>query len=956
MKHRSIIVRRLRKPYTQRVLCCILTLAIVMTAGVTFTAFATRAGDDFHTEGRTANYKYSDAVAPAPNAVEYDSPITIRKTVAQLTGEGYDSRDFELMLTATGYDWKTVKEKPVNVVFVIDTTSSMSGEDIPTESGGKVKRINATFDAVRAYINALYDTASNDKHEVIDTAIVSFGKSARVHFAADDYAYILDMMSRTGVEETGVEEISMTDNGFNGKITDHFIGNYIVSESDTYPPFGYSNGKADDSMYIYNRSVPIFEGFQSAFTKNTDILFYNDLTSLTNIVNNLSRYSDTNIESGLLMANFLLKNKGNTDDAINLVMLITDGEANSSSTLSMLENHPDLKTAILGDPGANAYYSGADIAPLIPILSDSDPNYYDSLMRNTAALAADSGFVDHLLGSVANPADINFFTGVYHNLDRSEYDSSVSKTGAITMLPNSITSTTPVKVQQLFARHVFWLAEVRTDFYRDGTYTVLAQYEKIFSEYNGSGNGSKNTTNLPYFQKLIPYFFTNGTLMKDHRTLLVDYHEHSGAPANASGSDAAKYFMQSAAETVKSISNDTIIYSTGIGSQILMPDKLRVTASRDDTFFICSNATTANIKNAEELQRQFQALGRITSLEGVQNLSITDLIPRREDTSPIADDDTFTVKTPYDTTVKARLWYYDAEGNVTQTDWVFYNEANVDWVISMTESGTSGSGASGSGAAGSNASDPGTLVSYNFGTLYSESISSIKCSNEYPYKAELRIQIRANDGVVSGASDSVPDIDTNIYASASWQDQTRDYSKLYPIPKVYFRPPVTPVTTPDTRESEPPETEPPETEPPETESQETEPPETEPPETEPPETEAPPTEAPPTSEPPVFYQPGGRDPEIPPLPYVPGNEMVPDGDGFIEFDMDGVPLGRWHYEEIDEDEGMWIFDEFPPPLADYPGDMPQTGIVDSFEYLLLLLGCSVYVLCITVRRLKQSSR
>jgi len=76
--------------------------------------------------------------------------------------------------------------------------------------------------------------------------------------------------------------------------------------------------------------------------------------------------------------------------------------------------------------------------------------------------------------------------------------------------------------------------------------------------------------------------------------------------------------------------------------------------------------------------------------------------------------------------------------------------------------------------------------------------------------------------------------------------------------------------------------------------------------------------------------PGGTDPYQPPVPRVPGHNVVPDGDGFIELDENGVPLGRWGW---DSDEESWIFDEL-VPLA----DMPATGVSMKNELLLISLG------------------
>jgi hypothetical protein len=79
--------------------------------------------------------------------------------------------------------------------------------------------------------------------------------------------------------------------------------------------------------------------------------------------------------------------------------------------------------------------------------------------------------------------------------------------------------------------------------------------------------------------------------------------------------------------------------------------------------------------------------------------------------------------------------------------------------------------------------------------------------------------------------------------------------------------------------------------------------------------------------------PGGTDPDIPPRPTTPGNTLVPDGDGYIEFDEDGVPLGRWDW---DDEEEMWLYDEFPPL-----GGLPQTGEAGIPLFIVLLIGLTL---------------
>ena len=84
----------------------------------------------------------------------------------------------------------------------------------------------------------------------------------------------------------------------------------------------------------------------------------------------------------------------------------------------------------------------------------------------------------------------------------------------------------------------------------------------------------------------------------------------------------------------------------------------------------------------------------------------------------------------------------------------------------------------------------------------------------------------------------------------------------------------------------------------------------------------------PAPEPP--YISGGIDPTLPPMPTIPGGELVMDGDIWVEFDEFGTPLGEWYW---DEDEEMWIFDPYPPL-----GEMPQTGVNSTIPIMILTLG------------------
>ena len=67
------------------------------------------------------------------------------------------------------------------------------------------------------------------------------------------------------------------------------------------------------------------------------------------------------------------------------------------------------------------------------------------------------------------------------------------------------------------------------------------------------------------------------------------------------------------------------------------------------------------------------------------------------------------------------------------------------------------------------------------------------------------------------------------------------------------------------------------------------------------------------------------------LPEIePGHTLVRQGDRYIEFDADGVPLGEWYW---DDDLEEWVFDEYPPPL----GNLPPTSD-NSIPVLLFILA------------------
>ena len=84
-------------------------------------------------------------------------------------------------------------------------------------------------------------------------------------------------------------------------------------------------------------------------------------------------------------------------------------------------------------------------------------------------------------------------------------------------------------------------------------------------------------------------------------------------------------------------------------------------------------------------------------------------------------------------------------------------------------------------------------------------------------------------------------------------------------------------------------------------------------------------------------------PPVPPVPHTPNGTLVSSDEGntFIEFDAFGVPLGEWRY---DEEQGIWIFDEYPPLSS-----LPNTGD-DANQPALLFLICMSFMALLAIIR------
>lgn len=74
---------------------------------------------------------------------------------------------------------------------------------------------------------------------------------------------------------------------------------------------------------------------------------------------------------------------------------------------------------------------------------------------------------------------------------------------------------------------------------------------------------------------------------------------------------------------------------------------------------------------------------------------------------------------------------------------------------------------------------------------------------------------------------------------------------------------------------------------------------------------------------------------------------------YIEIDEDGIPLGEWTLG----DDGVWIFEEY-PPLGDAPLviNIPQTGVNDTLNLWFLGLCFSISTVVWLLRFMRRKKR
>ncbi|MDR1194740.1 MAG: VWA domain-containing protein, partial [Peptococcaceae bacterium] len=292
---------------------------------------------------------------------------------------------YALELTAGGGDTDiTPGPGPVYVALVLDATSSMTGRDVTGDGSGET-RWTAALTAARSYLAELFQDTLRDKY----VALVSFGYGARVHYYDGGQANYPETINDP---VSGNTLAARNSSPGDGKLTvnDSYVGGF----------------RAGDGYIHAQRAVDALAEYQAITRDGTDRFFYKvrdkerdedkaAAAALDFMLDNISQYSGTNNEAGLLLAADLLNRAAgaNQPAARKYIVFLSDGEAPATSSFASLYELPPLAGANLG-------------------------NVYDK--------TADSGFIDYLYGAlrydfaVAPPDDpytVNPFDGNWHNVD-----------------------------------------------------------------------------------------------------------------------------------------------------------------------------------------------------------------------------------------------------------------------------------------------------------------------------------------------------------------------------------------------------------------------------------------------------------------------------------------------------------------------------------------------------------
>jgi hypothetical protein len=842
----------------------------------------------------------------------------MNKTLTQTNGV------YELELTAGG----RVTDQPIYTVLVVDATSSMGAKDEGPES-----RWDVVLEAAKVYVDAYFqdDNIGRDRY----LAVVSFGYGARVHVPErmkDAYGLVANASNL--VSTNGKSPRTKSPGG--KPVRDFYIGGFREGDEFIHAFFA-EDANEEYKAYTDKNAFFFRENAAGGFSFGGETSQDASVGEIKNLLANISQYSGTNNEAGLLLAKDLLDNVGSSP--YKNVVLISDGESPATSTFAWLYEQP------LAD--------GVHLGNVYEYTTDAD--YVQGLYAR--AVYSGSG------------RNVNFFDGNWHNVDRYaskgqrvaiaedmiEKAKALAKTTTAAAVLTGELADLPTYFEGLPNKGLDpgWTevaagAEDAIDLGSDreplpfmqNTHTLLSAigaYNAKMKEYIATG-GAVTAADAAFWNKSVNGLFWQGGLLSnppEEYTLydasdfshmpnaankvpaskVLDYRENE-KKTNQYGSDSARDITGQSAARVKA--KGYTLYYIAAGNDVLYPKKLKYYASDNSStqhFYIAK-------QNPQDVSEDPSYVGFDAAAGIFKKIAAESLSPTRGVIIHDRMADCFTVDVENIQHAVVTRYYYAEDGETQLAD-ILTNPKPV-----AGEEGLYRFDVARGDPVSIRISSDGKTIDTSVGTLWDTStarkqaVSEASRNKEVCYsKASVKFPVLADEEAI-GRNSWKP---SNSEAYFSF-DGGR--SPNYRTPEIIFS---TGGGGPSTPEPEP-EEEPGDAEEP---GEEEEPGDEEEPNSPDEETPEAPEETAPTVPPGTPVQPGA--PGVPPVPYFPGSSLIPlDDGGFLEIDEDGVPLGIWEY---DDDEEAWIFDESIPfaALPQTGGIMPDAGFTNLWVFPLLSL-------------------
>lgn len=656
---------------------------------------------------------------------------------------------FRVELSAEGS--LTTFELPLYLVFVIDATSTMGTQDV---NNNTETRFQVAVQAIHGFLDIIFseEYAAVEKH----IAVVSFGNGARVHVTPADAEGRFSGLINPAP--------STVPAGGGAPVQDHYIG------ANSYDPVQAATALAN---------------FRSVADKTA--FFYQNEEEIETMINNISLYSNTNIESGFLLAGELLEEI--PVGAHKLIILMTDGESAASSTFYAYYNEADIpnriSAATLVQEGGALFadYNGIRAQVTLEDLTREgiDPSSFDpatftplqTVSLKLRALARSEAFFTVATQSLT----INPFAGEWHNFDGRNLDN-------VTRVP-----ATPNLLDGITLNGYYW-SNGRIGFAANYYYY---QRSPFFARVGGIWQYSQSDSGVPLQPVYEDVFFRQslvghelGTVTFDNsetelmifatdekipQTRLIDYYERTSR--NIFGSNEAKRFMIAASEDIRA--NGIRIDTIGIGHSVLLPEYLNETASSGQAFFV-----PLEITNAQDALRDQMLAVTNAELGFFSNVMIADTIPRRSGTaSALQNDGTFTL----DLNSLQVAFVHTPESPV-----VFQPVDLNSGRVSVTQEADR------------------YIVVLHAGDLWAPEEAVLQEGRFF--RAVIAYDLTPNPGVISRSGENVPDIPVNIDAFVRWTETDVERTFPYP-PALVFVPAFCSPAPPPPPAPEPPAPEPP---------------------------------------------------------------------------------------------------------------------------------------------------